>query len=190
MSSVARRSGWDESEWIKKQNEAFDLYLRGELSATKIAQRLGLKRADVVLMIDEVKQNLRSTESFKEMSRERLHEMDKHYAMLIKEAWDAVEELKSGEKTIDKVPGALKIIGDLEAKRQEALQKAGIYDDNEMGDMVAEAERKVEEIGVLLKKVIAAFPESKKMIVDGLRRIQDPNALPEPEEVIEGDVID
>lgn len=57
-----------------------------------------------------------------------------------------------------------------------------------MGDLVAEAERKVEEVQKLLKDVISKFPETKTMIINGLRKIQNPDYLPEP--TIDGEIID
>ena len=172
-----------QTEWVKKQNAVYDDYVRGEQNFTQLARRHGITRAKAIEMVQEVNDYVRQSGAFKEMAKERLGEMDHHYSMLIKEGWQAVEDMKDEGKKSDKIPSALKAIADIEAKRQEALQKAGMYDDYEMGDMLAESERKIEAIKELLKEVITKFPETKNVILNGLRDIQDPNRLPEPDTI-------
>lgn len=172
------------AKYVENQNKVAEMLLKyGQTNLTKIARATGLPRAEVVIMVDEIKAGMRSMDNYKEMARERLSQMDRHYELLIQEAWEAVEELKSDPKTMDKVPGALKIIGDLEAKRQESLQKAGLYDDSELADMMVETERKVEGIKKLLQDIIRSHPDLKEFIIQGLRKIENSDELPEPTEV-------
>lgn len=174
------------SKWIKQQNDIYDDYVKGNQNFTALAKRHGVTRAEAIKMVEEVNEYIRASSVFKEMAKERLAEMDHHYSMLIKKVWDSIEELES-EGKYDRVPPATKIAGDLEAKRQDALQKAGMYEDYEVGDMLAEAERKVDAIKDLLKLIISKYPETKNDILNGLKDIQDPNRLPEPD-VIDGEV--
>lgn len=176
-----------QSEYVEKQNAAFDLYLQGVTKYNDIAKRLNIPRAQVEVMIEEVKTYLRSHESFKEMGRERLHQMDKHYGMIIRKGWETVEELENGNDH-DKIGSVLKMIADVEAKRQDALQKAGMYDDSELADMIAETERKTEEIKKLLLQIIGKHPETKQDILSGLKRIEDPDYQPEPVVINDDDV--
>jgi predicted small secreted protein len=185
MSIVPIENAAAESEWIKKQNAVYDDWVKGEQNFTALAKRHNVTRAKAIEMVEEVKQYMQATGVFKDMAKERLHEMNHHYSMLIKEGWTAVDEMKE-KGQYDRVPGALKVIGDLEAKRQEALQKSGMYDDYEMGDMLAESERKIDSIRDLLRNVIKQFPATKNMILDGLRDIQEPDRLPDPD-VIDGE---
>lgn len=171
------------ADWIKKQNEIFDDYVTGFQDWTKLARRHNVTRAEAITAVEQVQQYMTQTGVFKEMARTRLHEMNHHYGMLIRETWEAVEEMKSDPRKVDKVPAAIKVIADIEHKRQEALQKAGMFDDHEMGDMVAEAERKVDAIKKLLKEVITKFPETKEMIIRGLQNADDPNRLPDIETI-------
>lgn len=171
-----------QTRWVKKQNAVYDDYVKGEQNYTALAKKHGITRAEAINMVAEVNDYIRQSGVFKEMAKERLAEMDHHYSMLIKTVWTAIENMENDGKH-DKVPAAAKAAGDLEAKRQEALQKAGMYEDYEIGDLIAESERKIEEIKKLLQKVIAEFPGAKQMIVDGLKSIQDPNRLPDPEVV-------
>ena len=177
-----------QTRWIKKQNSVYDDYVKGEQNFTALAKKHGITRAEAIKMVDEVNDYIRQSGAFKEMAKERLAEMDHHYSMLIKEVWDAIQDMKDNPKFTDKIPSAAKAAADIEAKRQEALQKAGMYEDYEVGDMLAESEAKIDGIKALLKEVITKFPETKQMILEGLRDIQDPNRLPEPE-VVDGEVI-
>ena len=172
-----------QTEWIRKQNAVYDDFVKGTQDYTALARKHGITRAKAIEMVREVNDYIKQSGAFKEMAKERLGEMDHHYSMLIKEGWQAVEDMKDEGKKADKIPSALKAIADIEAKRQEALQKAGMYDDYEMGDMLAESERKIEAIKELLKEVITKFPETKNVILNGLKDIQDPNRLPEPDTI-------
>jgi len=177
-----------DSEYTKKQNQVYDDYIKGNQNYTALARKHGLTRAEVMQMISSVNDYVRASGVFKEMAKERLHQMDRHYAMLIQEGWDAIEVMKEEGTKAEKIATTIKAIADIEAKRQDALQKAGMYDDYEVGDMLAETEAKMDAIKELLKQVIKEFPQAKAMILTGLRDIQDPNRLPEPE-VIGGEVV-
>lgn len=175
------------SKWMKKQNEVYDDYVKGNQNYTALAKRHGITRAEAITMIEEVNAYIRASSVFKEKAKERLAEMDHHYSMLIKEGWDAIEEMRGNPRDASKIATTIKAIADIEAKRQDALQKAGMYDDYEIGDMLAESERKIDAIKGLLKEIIAKYPETKNDVLNGLRDIQDPDRLPEPD-VIDGDV--
>lgn len=184
--AVARKkiSELSETDYFKMQNAVVDLKLK-QVSETDIAKQLKLDRASVVTMIEEWKEYVRSDKSFKEMGRERLHEMDRHYGLIISELWDSHDSLKD-EGKYKEAAAAAKIISEVEAKRQDALQKAGMYDDGELTDMIIENERKTEAITVLLTEIITDHPELRDRIVTGLRKIEDPNYV-EPVEVLKGE---
>lgn len=175
------------AKWIKIQNAIYDDFVKGEQNYTALAKKHKVTRAEAIQAIDEVKEYVNQTGAFKEMAKERLYEMDHHYSMLIKEGWDAIDEMRNNPRDASKIATTIKAIADIEAKRQEALQKSGMYDDFEMGDMLAESERKIDAIKNLLKDVLGKFPETKTMIMEGLRGIQDPHRLPDPD-VIDGEV--
>lgn len=178
-----------QTQWIRKQNAVYDDFVKGNQNFTALAKKHNITRAKAIEMVREVNDYIKQSGAFKEMAKERLGEMDHHYSMLIQEGWNAVEDMKNESGKADKIPSALKAIADIEAKRQEALTKAGMYDDYEMGDMLAESERKIEAIKDLLKEIITKFPATKTTILTGLRDIQDPNRLPDPDSIV-GEVKD
>jgi hypothetical protein len=81
----------------------------------------------------------------------------------------------------------LKAIADVESKRQESLQKAGLYDDAELGDEIAMMQEQADKIKQLLTLVASKYPESKMDILEGLQEIfaQEPIAVPD---VVRGEI--
>lgn len=177
-----------DSAYIKKQNEVFDDYLKGIQNYNQLAKRHNISRADAVQMVESVKDYFRQSGVFKAMASERLAEMDRHYTLLIKEGWDAIEEMRGRPADASKIATTIKAIADIEAKRQDSLQKAGFYEDDQIGDMLAEAEVKIEAIQTLLKQIITKYPAAKQDILNGLRDIQNPGRLKDPD-VIDGEVL-
>jgi hypothetical protein len=140
--------------------------LKGTNDPTKIAKDLGIPRKDVVLYIAEWRKAAKDSD-VKERAIELLWEMDKSYDQLINELWIVhAEAIAPRDKN-----AALKTISEIIAKRQEVLQKAGLYDDAEMGDALALAEEQMEGIKALLKAVASEHPAARQMIMDGLGRI-------------------
>lgn len=166
----------EDADYFKKQNAVVDDFLKGNTNYTDLARKHKINRAEAIQMMDEWKNFVKSDKSFKEMGRERLHEMDRHYGIIVKEMWDSHQDLKdSGE--FHKAATVLKMISEVEAKRQDALQKAGMYDDGELADMVMENERKTEAISTFLTELIEEHPNLRGKVVEALRKIENPDYI-------------
>ena len=169
--------------------------LKGENNATKISKELSISRTRVIEYMDEWRKIAANDENIREKAKGAVLNLNQHYDLLIKELHDNSEEMKSrgdykGSTT------ALKAAGDLEAKRQEALQKAGLLDDGAMADQMIELEDKMEAMKRLMVAVASKNPGVKQMIQEGLKEIygQAP-AVPytrpsETNEAIEGKIVD
>lgn len=121
-----------------------DLKFQG-YSETQIAKQLEMKRKDVIILFDEYKDILTSDSEARDMARDHLNQMVKHYDSLIRKFYELVEEinlLNFSHQVAAQKNAALKAIADLEAKRLDALQKAGLLDSAELGDELAEMEEK------------------------------------------------
>lgn len=153
-----------------------DYILKGVNSATTIAKSLGIPRKHVVLLQEEWKIIASNDEGVKMRARELLTEMDKAYDQVIAGLWDAADEAEdSRAKT-----GALKAIADVIAKRQETLQKAGLYDDAAVGDEMALVEEQMQQITELLKTIAQKYPEVRMDIMQGLSKIfEKPVGVPD-----------
>ena len=163
-----------------RMNKVVEELLRGN-NPTQIATLTGLKRADVVGLIDEWKNVVHNDTSARERAKEAISGADQHYAMLIKEAWKTVEDAdQAGQLSVKS--GALKLIADIEGKRIGMLQEVGLLDNAELAGQIAESERKQEILVKILKEVTASCPKCKMEVAKRLSQI---TGIVEPIEIIE-----
>jgi hypothetical protein len=168
------------ADHFDRMNKVVEELLRGN-NPTQIATLTGLKRAEVVGLIDEWKNVVHNDTSARERAKEAISGADQHYAMLIKEAWKTVEDADiSGQLSVKS--GALKLIADIEGKRIGMLQEVGLLDNAEMAGQIAEAERKQEVLVKILKEVTATCPKCKMEVA---RRLSQITGIVEPIEIIE-----
>jgi uncharacterized protein (DUF885 family) len=168
------------ADHFDRMNKVVEELLRGN-NPTQIATLTGLKRADVIGLIDEWKNVVHNDTSARERAKEAISGADQHYAMLIKEAWKTVEDAdQAGQLSVKS--GALKLIADIEGKRIGMLQEVGLLDNAEMAGQIAEAERKQEVLVKILKEVTATCPKCKMEVAKRLSQI---TGIVEPIEIIE-----
>jgi len=149
------------------QQKILDRYVKGE-SEQSIARALGLKRVEVKEHLDEWRQVAVNNPAIMDRAKEALAAMDKHYNMIIEGLWESVEEAGDDYKA----KGALyKNLADIEAKRQEVLQKAGILNDNEISDQLAEAEEQFEKIKTILREVSSKCPRCRQEIAERMKEL-------------------
>jgi hypothetical protein len=168
------------ADHFDRMNKVVEELLRGN-NPTQIATLTGLKRADVIGLIDEWKNVVHNDTSARERAKEAISGADQHYAMLIKEAWKTVEDAdQAGQLSVKS--GALKLIADIEGKRIGMLQEVGLLDNAELAGQIAESERKQEILVRILKEVTASCPKCKMEVAKRLSQI---TGIVEPIEIIE-----
>jgi hypothetical protein len=168
------------ADHFDRMNKVVEELLRGN-NPTQIATLTGLKRADVIGLIDEWKNVVHNDTSARERAKEAISGADQHYAMLIKEAWKTVEDAdQAGQLSVKS--GALKLIADIEGKRIGMLQEVGLLDNAELAGQIAESERKQEVIVRILREVTASCPKCKMEVAKRLSQI---TGIVEPIEIIE-----
>jgi hypothetical protein len=145
-----------------------ETFLKGETSPMAIARQLNMTRAKVVEYLDTWKQIARDTGGQRDRANEALREMDVHFGLILKEMWAVVEDPIA---SLQVKSSTLKAIADVEAKRQDVLYKAGMYNDSAIGDELIAMEHKAEQIQLLLKKVVQKYPETQSFILEGLQEI-------------------
>lgn len=151
------------------QNEIVSRYLKGSAPYV-IAKELKLKTPQVQSVLDEWRKVAANDTEVKGRAREALAGMDEHYNMIIKKLWEAVEEcdLSGDVKTKNSI---LKNIADIEAKRLDSLQKAGLLDDQKIGDQVAQTQARLDAVKELLKDVTSSCDRCRVPVAQGLGRI-------------------
>ena len=168
------------ADHFDRMNKVVEELLRGN-NPTQIATITGLKRADVIGLIDEWKNVVHNDTSARERAKEAISGADQHYAMLIKEAWKTVEDAdQAGQLSVKS--GALKLIADIEGKRIGMLQEVGLLDNAELAGQIAESERKQEVLVRILKEVTSGCPKCK---MDVAKRLSQITGIVEPIEIIE-----
>lgn len=115
------------------------------VSDTQIAKQLNLMRKEVISYYEDYKTLLRNDSDAHDRAMDLLNSMVVQYDELIAEYWTLVGKIRS-ETFDDKYAGqenkALAQIGDLIAKRLDAVQKAGLLEAGEIGSEYAEIEEK------------------------------------------------
>ena len=152
-----------------------DYITKGVVNPSAIAKGMGLKRAEVLTLLDHWHAIARNNDDIKDRATELILELDLTYSNLIKELYNVLEDTDSPR---DKNT-TIKNIADITAKRQEVYQRAGIYDDAAIADELAMMEQKLTAIQGLLTRVAENFPDTKGFIIEGIGKIMGkPEAMP------------
>ena len=157
------------AERNERINKVVEELLKGS-NPTQIAAVTGYKRAEVIEYIDEWKGIVRNDTAARERAKEAIAGADRHYAMLINEAWKTAEAADALAQLNVKAT-SLKLIADIEAKRIGMLQQVGLLDNAEMATQLAETERKQDILVGILKEVTATCPKCKLEVAKRLSQI-------------------
>ena len=152
-----------------RMNTVVSELLKGN-NPTQIAAITGFKRAEVVELIDEWKTVAHNDTAARDRAKEAISGADRHYAMLIKEAWKTVEDADT-QGQLNVKATALKLIADIEGKRIGMLQEVGLLDNAELATQIADTERKQDILVKILKEVTATCPKCKMEVAKRLSQI-------------------
>jgi hypothetical protein len=136
-----------------QMNKVVEELLKGNTPA-QISRSLELTRVQVDTHINTWKVLVQDNNAIKSRAKEALAGADEHYNMLIKEAWRTVEQADA-QDALNVKAQTLKLIADIEAKRIDMLNKAGVLENDSMTDTLLENERKQEILVGILKEVTA-----------------------------------
>lgn len=160
-----------ESHRFESMEQVAEYTLMG-YSATAIAKETGLKRAQVLTLQEDYRTALANDSEARDMARDHLNMMVKHYDSLIKKFYDLVDEIDTlgfSHQVAAQKNAALKAIAELEAKRLDALQKAGLLESAELGDELAEMEEKQDILIDILRSDLC--PECQAKIAYKLSKV-------------------
>ena len=142
-----------------QMNKVVEELLKGN-SPAQIARNLELTRVQVDNYIDAWKGFVHDNTAIRERAKEALAGADEHYNLLIKEAWRTVEQADIQE-ALNVKSQTLKLIADIEAKRIDMLNKAGVLENNDMADSILESERKQDILVGILRDVTSSCETCK-----------------------------
>ena len=172
------------ADHFDRMNQVVSELLKGG-NPTQIASLTGLKRAEVLELIDEWKGVVKNDTTARDRAKEAISGADQHYSMLIQEAWKVVRD-SDQQGQLNNKNTALKLIADIETKRIGMLQQVGLLDNVELATQIADTERKQEILVGILKEVTASCPKCK---MDVARRLSQITGVVESVVVEEADVV-
>lgn len=145
---------------FEQADEVMKYYGKG-YKPFQIAKELGIARKVVDEHITEWKESIRGTSFIRDRVEEHLAQMDDHFDELSKQlhyTLDAIDKHTTDPQLMAQRTAAIKAIAEVTGKRIDALQKAGLLDAADLGDEIAENERKMSELLAILREVSATCP--------------------------------
>lgn len=163
------------ADHFEQMNKVVAEFIKGN-NPNQIAKQLNLKPVQVNQMLKNWRDLMQGDTGIRERAREALGAADQHYSMIIKEAWNTVEQADAQEALNVKAQ-SLKLVADVEGKRIDMLQKAGVLEKNEMADQILETERKQEILVGILRDVTSNCMHCKQEVA---RRLSLATNIVEP----------
>ena len=163
---------------IEEVNKVATEYIKG-LNETEISKQLDIPKARVSSLLREWKTMASNSEAVRARAREALAGADTHYSRLIKQAYEVIEDANIQGSLTAKTT-ALKLIMDIESKRIDMLQKAGLLENKELADQLLETERRQEVLMKILADVSGSCQRCKPEV---LRRLAEASG-PEGEAIV------
>ena len=157
---------------IEEVNRVATEYIKG-FNETEISRELDIPKARVSALLKEWKGMASNSEAVRSRAREALASADVHYSKLIKQSYEVIDEATANSNLTAKT-AAIKLVLDIETRRIDMLQKAGLLENKELADQLLETERKQELIMGILKDVAAKYPQVKNEILTRLSEVSGP----------------
>jgi hypothetical protein len=149
-------------------NKVVAKYLEGN-DPTKISKELALPRQKVVAYLDEWKVMASNNAAIRERAREALVAADTHYNKLITQAYEVIDDATTmanlGAKTT-----AIKLVLDIESRRIDMLQKAGLLENKELAEEMMEIEKRQDILVNILRDIATEHPEIRDKV---MRRLSE-----------------
>ena len=158
-------------EHLDKMNKVVSKYLEGN-DETKISKQLDIPRQKVVAFLKEWRQMASNNAAIRERAREALVAADTHYSKLIAETYNVIDEAGQTGQLAAK-NAAIKLVLDIESKRIDMLQKAGLLENKELAEEMLEIERRQEILKNILKDIARDYPEIRDDIMRTLSSVAD-----------------
>jgi len=154
---------------LDQVNLVVEEYLKGN-DPTVISKQLSIPRQKVVTLINEWKVMASANDAIRARAKEALSSADAHFDILKQNAWEVVQET-----TINNNPSArltaLKLLMDIDTKRIDMLQKAGLLENKELAEEMVEIEHKQEILMSILKDIASEYPQIRDEIMKRLSSI-------------------
>ena len=160
---------------LDEVNRVASEYVKGN-TEIQISKSLDIPRTRVVRLLDEWRGMIANNDAIRARAREALATADQHYNRLIQKAYEVIDSAESqgdlGEKR-----QSLKLILEIENKRIEMLQKAGLLENKEIAEELMESERKMEVLVKILREVSGQCYHCKVEVARLLADVANPDEV-------------
>jgi hypothetical protein len=154
---------------LDEVNNVVTEYLKGS-DPTKISKELNIPRTRVVAHLDEWKESASNNSAIRARAKDALAGADAHYSKLISKSYEVIDEASMTNNLSAKTQ-AIKLVMDIESKRIDMLQKAGLLENKELAEEMVEIERRQEVLIGILRDIASEHPEIRDMIMQRLSAI-------------------
>jgi hypothetical protein len=144
-------------------------YLKGN-DPTIISKELSIPRTRVVTLINEWKAMASDNAAIRARAKEALVGADTHYSKLISKSYEVIDEA-SMTNNLSAKTAAIKLVMDIESKRIDMLQKAGLLENKELAEEMVEIERRQEVLVGILRDIASEHPQVRDLIMQRLSKI-------------------
>jgi hypothetical protein len=138
-------------EYYKNLETVVELYAQG-FRVGDIHNKTGFSRLQIEDFLATFRQHAQQDPVIRERAKEVVRVVDVHYSEIVRAMHKAIEEADFSGDYKAKLTG-LKGIADVEAKRVELLQKAGMLAENTIGDQIVDMEKKQKALIEILREV-------------------------------------
>jgi hypothetical protein len=154
---------------LDEVNKVVTEYLKGQ-DPTKISKELDMPRTRVVALINEWKVMASANDAIRARAKEALAAADTHYSKLISKSYEVIDEA-SMTNNLGAKTQAIKLVMDIESKRIDMLQKAGLLENKELADEMIEIENRQMVLMSILKDIASEYPQVRDEIMKRLSSI-------------------
>jgi hypothetical protein len=154
---------------LDQVNDVVSEYLKGN-DPTVISKELDIPRTRVVSLINEWKTMASDNAAIRARAKEALVGADTHYSKLITKTYEVIDEASLLNNLSAKTQG-IKLVMDIESKRIDMLQKAGLLENKELAEEMIDIERKQEVLVGILRDIASEHPEVRDIIMQRLSSI-------------------
>ena len=160
---------------LDQVNNVVEEYLKGN-DPTQISKDLAIPRQRVVAYIDEWKISASNNAAIRARAKEALSGADAHYSKLISKSYEVMDEA-SLTNNLSAKTAAIKLVMDIESKRIDMLQKAGLLENKELADEMVEIENRQEILVSILKDIASEYPQVRDEIMRRLSSFAKDNEV-------------
>ena len=157
---------------LDQVNRVVGEYLKGS-DPTKISKELAIPRQKVVSYLEEWKTMAADNAAIRARAKEALVVADTHYSKLIEKAYEVIDEATT-TANLNAKSGGIKLVMDLESRRIDMLQKAGLLENKELAEEMIQIEERQQILIQILKDIAAEHPEVRDKIMKRLSMATKP----------------